>query len=97
MLFAMIAKDRPGSGEERAAARPAHLQHLERLGSKVVLAGALLDRDGIPEGSLIVVEAASLEAATAELMADPFIEKGIFASTEIRPWRIAINHTGREH
>ncbi len=56
------------------------------------LAGALLDADGKPEGSLVVVEAESIEAATALLNADPFVAEGIFGSVEIRPWRLAYDH-----
>lgn len=96
MLYAMIAKDKPGMGEKRIATRPLHLDHLNALGDKLALAGALLDADGKPEGSLIVYEADTLEAATAKLMADPFIKEGIFGDVQIKPWRVAINHTGKE-
>lgn len=92
MLYAMIAKDKPDMGDKRAATRPVHLEHLHALGDKLVLAGALLDSQDKPEGSLMVVEAESLEAAIAMFMADPFIEEGIFGTTEIKPWRIAINN-----
>lgn len=96
MLFAMIAKDKPGMGEKRTATRPVHLDHLKTLGEKLTLAGALIGADGAPEGSLLVFEADSIEEATEKLMADPFIKEGIFGSVEIRPWRIAFNHTGKE-
>lgn len=92
MLYAMIAKDKPGTGDKRTATRPVHLDHLHALGEKLALAGALMGADGNPEGSLMVVEAESLEAATAMFMADPFIKEGIFGATEIKPWRIAINN-----
>lgn len=95
-LFALIAKDKPGTGAQRAATRPVHLEHLNSLGQELVIAGALMGADGNPEGSLMVVEADTLETATARFMADPFIAEGIFGSVEIKPWRIAINHTGRE-
>jgi len=95
-LFAMIARDRPGTGDKRAATRPVHMDHLTALGEKLVLAGALMGPDGNPEGSLLVLEAASLEEATTRLMADPFVEEGIFGSIEVKPWRVAFNHTGRE-
>ena len=95
MLYAMIAKDKPGTGDQRTATRPVHLDHLNALGDKLVLAGALLDGDGKPEGSLMVVEAETIEAATAMFMADPFIEEGIFGTTEIKPWRIAINNMAK--
>ena len=92
----MIAKDKPGSGEKRTATRPVHLEHLKGLGDKLILAGALMGADGNPEGSLLVLEADSLEAATASFMADPFIAGGIFETVEVKPWRIAFNHTGKE-
>ena len=92
MLFAMIAKDKPGSIDQRLAVRPVHLQHLDSLGQQLRLAGALLDADGKPEGSLMVIEAETIEAATALFNADPFVKEGIFASTEIKPWRLAYDH-----
>ena len=96
MLFAMIAKDKPGNSEQRTAVRPVHLDHLNSLGNKLVLAGALLNDAGVPEGSLMVLEAETIEEATASFMADPFIAAGIFASYEIKPWRLAINNTTKK-
>ena len=95
-LFAMIAKDKPGTGDKRTATRPVHLEHLKAMGEKLVLAGALMGADGNPEGSLLVLEAESLEAAKATLLADPFIAEGIFGAVEVKPWRVAFNHSGRE-
>ncbi|UXN74538.1 YciI family protein [Devosia sp. A8/3-2] len=92
MLFAMIAKDKPGSGEQRIAVRPVHLDHLNSTGDRLVLAGALLNETGAPEGSLMVIEAETIEDATASFLADPFIDAGIFASYEIKPRRLAINN-----
>lgn len=96
MLFAMIAKDKPGNSEQRTAVRPVHLDHLKSLGNKLVLAGALLNDAGVPEGSLMVLEAETVEEATAGFLADPFIAAGIFASYEIKPWRLAINNTTKK-
>ena len=95
-LFVMIAKDKPGTGDKRSATRPVHMQHLEAMGEKLVFAGALMGADGNPEGSLLVLEADSLEAAKAVLLADPFVTEGIFGAVEVKPWRIAFNHSGRE-
>ena len=92
MLYALIAKDKPGTAEQRTTTRPVHLDHLNSLGSRLKLAGALLDEAGNPEGSLMVLEAASIEEATAAFEADPFIKEGIFGSYEIKPWRIAIDN-----
>lgn len=95
MLYAMTAKDKPGSGEQRTATRPVHMEHLASLGDKLVLAGALLNAEGVPEGSLMVLEAETLEAATAAFERDPFVTAGIFASYEIKAWRVAINHMAK--
>ena len=92
MLFAMIAQDKPGTSDKRQAVRPVHLQHLDSLGQQLRLAGALLDETGTPEGSLVVIEAESIEAAKAVFHADPFVSEGIFASVEIKPWRLAYDH-----
>ena len=95
MLFAMYAKDKPGMGEKRTNTRPVHLDHLNALGDQLVLAGALLDTNGTPEGSLMVIEAETLEAATAKFEADPFVKEGIFGSYEIKQWRVAIDNTAK--
>ena len=95
MLFAMYAKDKPGMGETRTATRPVHLDHLNGLGDTLVLAGALLDAAGNAEGSLMVIEAETIEAATAKFEADPFVKEGIFGSYEIKPWRVAIDNTAK--
>ncbi|WP_108461711.1 YciI family protein [Devosia naphthalenivorans] len=92
MLYAMIAKDKPATSDKRLAVRPVHLQHLDSLGQQLRLAGALLDEAGTPEGSLVVVEAESIDAAKAIFNADPFVSEGIFESIEIKPWRLAYDH-----
>lgn len=96
MLFAMIAKDAPGAGQLRLDTRPVHLQHLESLGKKLVFAGALLDTEDKPEGSLVILEAETLEEAQKLAAADPFVAAGVFASYEVKRWRLAINTTGVE-
>ena len=88
-LYAIICKDKPGALETRLATRPVHLDYLN--GSKIIkLAGALLDDDGTPIGSIIVVEADDKAAAQAQADNDPFTLAGVFESVEVRPWRLAI-------
>lgn len=96
MLFAMIAKDAPGALQKRLDTRPVHLDHLNSLGSKLVFAGALLDEEEQPEGSLVVFEAESLAEARKMADADPFVVAGVFASYEVKRWRLAINTSGAE-
>jgi uncharacterized protein YciI len=64
MLYALICTDKPNSLALRQANRPEHLAYLKSLGGSVVLAGPFTETDGeTMNGSLIVVEAASLQAA----------------------------------
>jgi uncharacterized protein len=96
MLYAMIAKDAPDALRKRLDTRPVHLEHLNGLGKKLVFAGALLNTDEQPEGSIVVFQAETLEEAQAMADADPFVAAGVFASYEVKRWRVAINTTGVE-
>lgn len=95
MLYAIIGEDTPGSLDQRAAARPAHLARIESLvaDGRLVLAGpfpAIDAPDPGPAGmtgSLIVAEFDSLEDARAWIDADPYVTEGVFARVEVRPFR----------
>lgn len=92
MLFAIIAQDQPNGVEHRMAVRPTHLEHLKTLGDKLVFAGPFLDESEKPYGSLMVIEAASLEEAKAMAAADPFAKEKVFASYEVKRWNWGINN-----
>ena len=95
MLYAIIGEDVPGSLEKRLAARPAHLERLKTLQDegRMIVAGpcpAIDSPDPGPagfSGSLIVAEFASLEEAKAWAQADPYVEAGVYARVEVRPFR----------
>lgn len=84
MKFVILGKDGPEGAQKRQLFRPAHLQRLEawaQLG-KVILAGPLTDTTG----SLIVVEAASLEEVQAFANEDPYTIHGVFQEVTIHPF-----------
>jgi uncharacterized protein YciI len=87
MLFALICADRPASLNLRLAARPDHLAFLTTYAEKVVQAGPLLDPDGRPCGSLILLDVEDRAAAEGFAAADPYTKAGLFESTVIRPFR----------
>lgn len=93
MLFAFIGYDKPNGLAHRMANRPDHLAHLHSLGDKLVLAGPFLDEKGDMNGSFMVIEAENQAEAEATYARDPFVERGVFASYEIRPYHIGINRT----
>jgi uncharacterized protein YciI len=91
-LFAIICTDKPVEGLElRKKNREKHLQWLADLGNVVKAAGPFLDDAGNPSGSLIIIEAESLEAAQQIADQDPYRHAGVFAQVEIRPWKWLIN------
>jgi hypothetical protein len=97
MIYALICTDKPGSLAIRKANRPEHLAYLESLGDTLVLAGPFTEPDGeTMNGSLIVVEAASLDAARKIAAGDPFAKAGLFAQVDIRPWLWTINNPEEE-
>lgn len=95
MLYAILGRDAPGSLEQRLAVRPAHLERLQALQAegRLVLAGPLPAIDSPDpgpcgfQGSLMVVEFPSLEAAKAWADADPYVAAGVFATVEAYPFR----------
>jgi len=88
MLYACICQDKPGSGDLRQQTREAHLDHLRGHAGAVVSAGPLLSDDGTtPVGSLLIVEAQSLDAARAMMEADPYAKAGLFERIDVYPWR----------
>jgi uncharacterized protein YciI len=87
MLFALINTDRPGSFDLRMATRPAHLAYLEAETARIISGGALLDADGKPNGSLLVIDVADRAEAEAFAAADPYTKAGLFEGTVVRPFR----------
>jgi uncharacterized protein YciI len=97
MIYALICTDKPDSLAIRKANRPEHLAYLESLGDTLVLAGPFTEPDGeTMNGSLVVVEASSLDAARKIAAGDPFAKAGLFAHVDIRPWLWTINNPDEE-
>jgi uncharacterized protein len=90
MLFAMVAHDSPNSVARRMEMRPEHLKHLESLGDALKLAGPFLDDAGAMVGTIMVIEAESLDAARAIYARDPFMKNNLFDSVTIKPWKLTI-------
>lgn len=95
MLYAIIGHDAPGALAQRQAVRPAHLERLHALldQGRLVLAGPLPAIDSPDpgpagfQGSLMVVEFPSLEAARLWAEADPYVTAGVFTTVEVYPFR----------
>lgn len=84
MKFVILGFDGPDGEARRKIHRSAHLANLEPLTAqgRIVLAGPLTDKTG----SLIVIEADSLEEAQRIAHEDPYTVYGVFERVEVHPF-----------
>jgi uncharacterized protein len=90
MLFVVVATDKKDSLSLRMSVREAHFAYAHQTGA-IKLGGPFLNDKGEMCGSLIIFEATDLEAAKAWHAADPYVKAGLFASSEVRPWKATFN------
>ena len=93
-LYVISWLDKPDSLALRMATREAHLAYAKALGDRVKLGGPFLDEAGQMAGSLIIIEADSLDEAKAWHAADPYAKAGLFERSDVRPYRITLNGLG---
>jgi len=98
MWFAIVGTDVPDSLEKRKAARPAHIERLQKLldEGRLFVAGAfpaIESEDPGPAGftgSLILAQFPSQAEAEAWAKDDPYVAAGVYASVSIKPFRKAL-------
>lgn len=90
MIFALICTDKPAGLELRAATRPAHLDYLKVHAAQIVHGGAMLDAEGKPCGSLLLLDMPDRAAVERFAAHDPYAQAGLFEATVIRPLRTAV-------
>lgn len=94
MFYAIVALDHPGTLAKRLEARPAHLARLNALKDegRLKLAGPFPAIDSPTpgeagfQGSMIVAEFESLEAAKIWADADPYVAAGVYRDVAVRPF-----------
>jgi len=95
MLYAIIAEDVEDSLKKRVAARPKHLERLNKLRDegRLIIAGPCpaIDSNDPGEagfsGSLIVAEFDDLESAQAWADSDPFVAAGVYSSVVVKTFK----------
>lgn len=95
MYYAIIAEDKPGTLNQRMAARPDHLARLTALRDegRLLIAGPhpAIDSEDPGEagftGSLVVAEFDSLNAAQAWADNDPYISAGVYGKVAVKPYK----------
>ncbi len=94
-LYTVTGRDKPESFDLRASTRAAHLDWLAEHPDKVRLGGPWMDAQGRSVGSLLIVEAQTLEAAQAWAADDPYAQAGLFAQVTVEPWRLVVGGFGQ--
>jgi uncharacterized protein len=91
MYYAVWATDKPDARTARLQARDAHRARLREPGAhpvKVVAGGPTLsETDASMNGSLLVIEAESIDAVRRFVAEDPYRLAGVYAHVEVRPWQ----------
>ena len=86
MQFVIVGNDRDDALAVRKQVRPDHLAYWKGLGAVFLSAGPLVDDEGIPTGSLIIVEADSRGKAEQMAAHDPYVLRGVFENYSVRGW-----------
>ena len=95
MHYAIMSEDVVDSLEKRKAARPAHLDRLNKLASqdRLLVAGPhpAVDSSEPGEagfsGSLVIAEFDSLEQAQAWADTDPYVAAGVYQRVVVKPFK----------
>ncbi|MCI4412096.1 MAG: YciI family protein [Thiotrichales bacterium] len=95
MLYVIIGTDVENSLTKRQQARPDHLARLQALrdAGRLIIAGPFpaVDNDDPSvagfTGSLIVAEFPDLEAAKTWANADPYLQAGVYAHVDVKPFK----------
>ncbi len=91
MLFIAHCVDKENHLQIRMDTRPDHVAFLQGIGGALKIAGPTTGEDGeTPNGSLIIFEAESLDAANAWIAKDPYAGAGLFSRVEVQPWKHAL-------
>ncbi len=91
MLFIAYCVDKADHLSVRMDTRPAHLDFLKSKGDSLKVAGPTTADDGeTPNGSLLIFEDSTLEAAKAWVGQDPYAAAGLFETVTVKPWKHAI-------
>jgi uncharacterized protein YciI len=92
MLYIIHAPDKADSKERRLATRPRHLDYWGKNPPlKVILAGPMIDEPtGDMKGSMLIVEADSLDQVKQAANADPYWTDGVFERMDITAVRLPL-------
>ena len=90
MQFVITAYDGKNVLDKRMAVRPHHLEGMQKLIDHIVCAGGILDDEGKPKGSVLVMNFESRNELDAYLAEDPYVVEGVWDKIVIEPMNVVI-------
>ena len=90
MQFIVTAYDGENMLEKRMAVRPRHLEGMAKLGKHIVCAGGLLDGEGKPKGSVLVLDFEDRAALEDYLKNEPYVIEQVWEKIEVEPLNVVI-------
>ena len=90
MQFIVTAYDGGNMLEKRMAVRPRHLEGMAKLGKHIVCAGGLLDCEGKPKGSVLVLDVEDRVALDDYLRNEPYVTEEVWEKVEVEPLNVVI-------
>ena len=83
MAYLVVCRDNENSVNKRLNNRTDHLEYLKSLGKKLILAGPILDKQGNPCGSILVLSFTNREDVDLFIKNDPYSKVNLFSRIEI--------------
>ena len=92
MQFLITARDGETMLENRMRVRPSHLANMEKVRETgaVVCAGGILDADGRPVGSVLILDFPDRAHLDAYLESEPYIVEKVWADVSVQPMHAVI-------
>lgn len=90
MQFLITARDGAGMLERRMRVRPDHLENLRRIDGKVICAGGILDEEGKPAGSVLILDFASRDRLEAYLEHEPYVREKVWQDIRVEDMNVVI-------
>ena len=90
MQFIVTAYDGENMLEKRMAVRPRHLEGMAKLGKHIVCAGGLLDDEGKPKGSVLVLDLEDRADLDEYLMNEPYVTEQVWEQIEVGALNVVI-------
>ena len=90
MQFVITAYDGKDMQEKRMRVRPRHLENMKGQSGSVLCAGGILDDEGRPIGSLLVMEAADRAQVDRYLADEPYVQEGVWQDIRVAPMNVVI-------